>query len=422
MAFERGGGPLALLRHHPVAQALRGCAAGLEPHLVGGVLRDRLLGLPAVDFDGVVAGEGSAVAARLASALRATKVGLGGQRFAAYRLVGRGFTLDLWDREGGSIEADLARRDFTVNAIALDLETGAVRDPQGGLGDLGRRVLRAVGPDAFRGDPLRVLRLARLLVQLPGFAADPATLQLARPEASRLAEVAAERVREELRRLFAGDDAHRGLLALEALHVYPGLWLGRPGDPSIHAGAIEELERLAEAALEMRRLAVRWAEAVDLPLARWASTFAELAPAAEPSAALRRFAAAGYVSRSAADRIAGLLLAAEIPRGEMASRHFLHDSAELWPTAAVWLGSRALRRGGGEEWRRWLRSLAALVEADGPAILRPPALLRGEEVAAILGVAPGPEVGRALARLRRAQVEGTVRSREAAVALLRQPG
>jgi len=62
------------------------------------------------------------------------------------------------------------------------------------------------------------------------------------------------------------------------------------------------------------------------------------------------------------------------------------------------------------------------VEADGPAILRPPALLRGEEVAAILGVAPGPEVGRALARLRRAQVEGTVRSREAAVALLRQPG
>ncbi len=416
---ERGAGTLALLRHHPVTRALCAAASGLEPHLVGGILRDRLLGLAAADFDAVVAGEGGAVASRLSSALRARLVPLGGERFAAYRLVGRDFTLDLWDREGNSMAADLARRDFTVNAIALDLESGDLRDPHDGLGDLRRRVLRAVGPASFRADPLRTLRLARLLVQLPGFAADPATLELARPEVPRLAEIAAERVREELRRLFAGAEAHRGLLLLESLQVYPGLWLGRPGEPAAHGAAIEDLERIAPAALVLRRQTLGWADAVDLAAARWACAFGELGTANEPLGALRRFAAAGYLARRDADRVAALLLVTELPRGELAMRHFLHDSAELWPTAALWLGCRALRRGEGGEWQRWLQALVELLEADGKEILDPAPLLRGEEVQDILGVAPGPEVGRALARVRRAQVEGTVRSREAALALLR---
>jgi tRNA nucleotidyltransferase/poly(A) polymerase len=416
---ERGAGTLALLRHHPVAQALHAASRGLEPHLVGGILRDRLLGLPAADFDAVVATEGDAVARRLESALGARLVPLGGERFAAYRLVGRDFTLDLWDREGGSMEADLARRDFTVNAIALDLTSGALRDPHDGQEDLRRRVLRAVGPNSFRADPLRTLRLARLLVQLPGFAADPATLEAARPQVPRLAEVAAERVREELRRLFAGAEAHRGLLILESLQVYPGLWLGRPGEPATHGAAIEDMERVGAAALEIRRQALGWADAVDLAAARWACAFGELAPPNDPLSALRRFAAAGYLARRDADRVAALLPVRELPRGELAMRHFLHDSAELWPTAAVWLGSRALRRGAEEDWRGWLRALVELLEADGRQILDPPPLVGGEEVQQILGVAPGPEVGRALARLRRAQVEGRVRNREAAIALLR---
>lgn len=418
---EPRAGTLALLRHHPVAQALRAAAPGLEPHFVGGILRDRLLGLAAADFDAVVAERGAEVAGRLAGSLSATLVPLGGARFAAFRLVGKDFTLDLWDREGGSIEDDLERRDLTVNAIALDLATGRFRDPHDGLGDLRRRVLRAVGPASFRADPLRTLRLARLLVQLPGFAADPLTVEWARIEAPRLPEIAAERVREELRRLFAAADAHRGILLLEALQLYPGLWLGRPGESATHGGAIEEMEHLAAAALELRRVALGWADALDLPAARWASAFAALEGNADAATALRRFAAAGLIARRDADRVAAILIIREPPRDELAMRHFLHDSGELWPTAAVWLGCRALHAGTGEDWRRWLASLVGLLEAAGDEIFDPPTLLRGEEIQGIIGSGPGPEVGRALARIRSAQVEGRVRSRDQAIALLRSP-
>ena len=426
---ERGAGTLALLRHHPVARALREAATGLEPHLVGGVLRDRLLGLPAADFDAVVAADGLAVGRRLAIALGARLVALGGERFAALRLVGRDFTLDLWDREGGSTAADLARRDFTVNAIALDLETGACLDPHGGLRDLRERVLRAVGGESFRADPLRVLRLPRLLVQLPGFAADPATLTLARPEVPRLATVAAERVREELRRLFAADEAHRGIVLLHTLEVYPGLWLGSPqydwrhspGEVEPRLTAVEEIELLPRAVLALRRRALGWADGLDLAAARWASTFSGLGPGVEPRAALRRFAAAGYLARREADRIAALLSVDEMPHSTIARRHFLHDCAELWPTAAAWLGCRALRRGREAEWLAWLGELVDLLAEAGTEILDPPALLRGEDVQSILGIGAGPEVGRALARVRSAQVEGRVRNRQEAVDLIRRP-
>src|SRR3954469_4372126 len=148
-----------------------------ECHLVGGILRDRALGLPSHDVDAVVSGGGGReMAERLAAGLPARLVFLGGKEFAAYRLVGEDVTVDLWDREGTSRHQDLARRDFTVNAFALDARSGELVDPFGGLADLERRLLRATTPESFTGDPLRVLRLPRLLLRLPRFAADPATL------------------------------------------------------------------------------------------------------------------------------------------------------------------------------------------------------------------------------------------------------
>ncbi|MGH9362036.1 MAG: CCA tRNA nucleotidyltransferase, partial [Thermoanaerobaculia bacterium] len=159
--------PLASLRRHRAVRALVRVAP--ECHLVGGVLRDRLLGLPVKDLDAVVAGGGEQVAARLADELPARLVRLGGKEFAAFRLVARRWVLDLWDREGTSLERDLARRDFTVNSFAWAPASGELADPFGGLDDLARRLLRATTPESFAGDPLRVLRLPRLLVQLPGF-------------------------------------------------------------------------------------------------------------------------------------------------------------------------------------------------------------------------------------------------------------
>src|SRR5436853_494734 len=106
------------------------------------------------------------------------------------------------------------------------------------------------------------------------FAADPQTLMLARASTPGLARMAAERVREELAILFAHPEAHRGLALLVALDVYPGLWLGRPGEPGKPGGALAELEALPERIREMREVDTAAADAVDATAARLAASFA----------------------------------------------------------------------------------------------------------------------------------------------------
>ena len=405
-------------------RALLEACGPAECHLVGGILRDRALGLPSHDVDAVVSGGGQEIAQRLAAALPARLVFLGGKEFAAYRLVGEDVTVDLWDREGTSLHQDLARRDFTVNAFALDARSGELSDPFGGLGDLERRLLRATTPESFTGDPLRVLRLPRLLLRLPGFAADPQTLTLARAATPGLARMAAERVREELAILFAHPEAHRGLALLVALDAYPGLWLGRPGEPGKPGGAIAELEALPERVREMREIDSTAADAVDGPAARLAASFVHL-PVPDgrgPLHCLERFRDAGYLTRQEAAKVALLLGWEELPASGLGQRRFLHRAGALWATAVASLGARATGSAALERWRSLLPGLLDLARREGEALFDPPRLLTGGEVQELLGVPPGPEVGKALAAVRQAQVDGRVRTREEAVALLDSKG
>jgi len=425
-----------LLLHHSAVRALADAAAaeGVEAHLVGGILRDRFLGLPSRDVDAMVSDRGEAVANRLGKALSARVIHLGGKQFGAYRLVVRPqdrgeaheYTLDLWDREGTSVEADLARRDFTINAIALSAPRGEILDPFDGFPDLRRRVLRATTPSSLAGDPLRVLRLVRLSVQLPGFTADPATLELAREAAPAVAEVASERVREELSLLFSKPEPHRALSLLETLDLYPGLWLGRPGEAvrgphgerASAGSACRELGELAPRALHLRQLA---GGTLPLPvrhrLARLAVTFAHLpalARDADTMTALERLSSAGYLTRKDAADVRTLLPWDRLPAEEPERRRFLHATGELWTTAACFA---AVRHEKG--WAERAVEVIRLERAEGEAIRQPPPLVDGQEIGRLLGVDPGPEIGRAVAALRRAQVDGRVRTREQAVALVR---
>lgn len=390
-------------------------------HLVGGVLRDHVLGLPLHDIDAVVAEQGLEIAETLAAELPARLVLLGGKDFAAYRLVGEGVTVDLWDRAGTSLHEDLARRDFTVNSIALDARTGEVADPFGGLEDLERRVLRATTGDSFSGDPLRVLRLPRLMLRLPGFSVDPETLDLARLSSPQLNDVAAERVRDELNFLFDHPEAHRGLALLVDLKVYPGLWIGHPGQPGLSGGgsAWVELEMLPRRIGDLRRLDPAAADTVDAKAIRFASTFANLSPSRagrEPADVLAFFRDAGYITRADAADVAFLLRFSSLPQEETDRRRFLHQAGRRWATVACWIG---VYMPDPQRWRAGLAPLVALARREGENLFDPPRLLTGEEVQALLGVPPGPEVGKALAAVRKAQVDGKVRTREEAERLLR---
>ncbi|HEX6899607.1 MAG TPA: hypothetical protein VF789_07840 [Thermoanaerobaculia bacterium] len=383
-------------------------AEGTECHLVGGILRDRALGLPSKDIDAVVSGRGREIADALAAALPARFVLLGGKEFAAYRLVAADVDVDLWDRAEMSLHEDLARRDFTLNSVALDIRSGEVTDPFDGLGDIERRLLRATTPESFTGDPLRVLRLPRMLLRLPGFAADPDTLTLARRSSARIVDVAAERVRDELSFLFDHPDAHRGLALLVALDLYPGLWLGTPGEPGRPGGAIGELEALPARVLDIRKLDPE--VSIDAKTARWAAAFAHL-----PADSLEKFRDAGYLIRSEAAKVALLLSFESLPEDEIGRRRFLHQAGPLWATVAVSLGARS---GDPARWRSALRPLVDLARREGKILFDPPRLLTGQEVQELLGIPAGPKVGEALSAVRQAQVDGRVGTREEAVALL----
>ena len=236
----------------PVATT-RAALAGRQAWLVGGAVRDRLLRRPTADLDLVVDGDVAAAARSLARAVRGPSFELSDE-FGAWRVLARDRTwqADLSPLRGGSLEADLALRDFTVNAMAQPLEGGERVDPHGGEADLAARRLRAVGPRAFADDPLRALRLVRLAAEL-GLEPVTATSELARAQAPRVAAVAQERVFAELKRILAGDGVVASLGLMDALGLtaailpelaaLAGVEQSRYHHADVHAHTIEVLEQ-----------------------------------------------------------------------------------------------------------------------------------------------------------------------------------
>lgn len=233
--------------------------------LVGGAVRDALLNRlgPRPDLDLVVSGDAIAFAKEASRRWGGTCVVLDAGHGIA-RLVIQGWTIDLATQEGGSLGADLGRRDFTVNAIALPLDKDATLvDPTGGLDHLQRGQLVAVQEANLVADPLRLLRGLRLASEL-GFELEPQTQVWIERHAALLGSVAGERVLAELAKLAAAPGGHRGLQACQAM----GLLKPWGADPR----AETNLQELSEQNARARGLGseeLGWA----LPLARLAALF-----------------------------------------------------------------------------------------------------------------------------------------------------
>ncbi len=419
-----------LLRQpHVEALAAAARSTGAEAHLVGGALRDCWLRLAVKDLDAVVAGHGLEIARQLSRLLSAKLVRLGGERFAALRLVGADFTLDIWDRFGNqqeqSLGEDLARRDLTVNAMALDLANGRLSDPFGGREDLARRRLRAVTDESFSADPLRVLRLPRFALQLAGFGPDHHTLQLARDAAPALHRVAVERIRDELGKIFRLAGTQRALTLLHQLDLYPALWLGQTATGEVQVDqprtlhrATRPLERIPEAARRLQTLGLDEPTQSELAATRLALSFRALAPEANPAAQLEAFRKAGYLSRTEAANVAPLLHLPQPPRSKLDRRTFLHQSAEHQRPALLLTVAEALATPERPPWTEQpLADLVRLARQEGDQLAHPPRLLDGHEVQQLLG-ATGKQIGQALKEIERAWVEGQVTSKAEARAWL----
>ncbi len=211
-----------------VTLAARACLGPDEAGwLVGGCLRDELLGRPAVDVDIVVDGDPERLARGLAGRLGGP-VFASSDEFGTWRVLAGGAHIDLAplraapgtgphgagplpaaatpSTRAARLEADLRLRDFTVDALARPLDGGGIVDPLNGLDDLAARRLRLCSPGALDTDPLRVLRLARLARHY-GLVPDHGATTAAVAAAPRLTQVSGERVRDELSAVLAGPDA-----------------------------------------------------------------------------------------------------------------------------------------------------------------------------------------------------------------------
>jgi len=180
-----------VLRRPEVQAAVRSASElGSRVWLVGGAIRDVLLARPVAEHDLAVSNDPDRMARALTAAGYGTTVLLSDQNPRVFRVAGTR-DLDIAEIAGGTIDADLARRDFTVNAIACALPEGALIDRFGGIEDLAARRLRAVSEKNLLDDPVRVLRAARLMAT-HGLKPDRELTDASRRAASGLTAVAGE--------------------------------------------------------------------------------------------------------------------------------------------------------------------------------------------------------------------------------------
>lgn len=441
---------------HPLLRGVRDSCrrTGAEVWVVGGFVRDTALGRQTDEVD-LIGGRGTA---RLVARLQ-TLWGTRGHRFrkrgvTTWRFVAGGDRLDLVDASRRGLEADLRRRELTINAVAFDPLESRLVDPLRGLADLRAGRLRAPGPRTMRDDPLRALRAARFLAQLPDFRLMPDARRQARAAARALRRCAVERVAEELDKLLRADAPWRGLEALVRLELLtavlpeleplrrcvagqdrPDVWRH-----TLDAIACSATPRGLPASAVVRdpaaRGLLRWALLLHdiskpetlqlLPDGRPAFHGHEMLGSRRAEALLRRlrFPAA---RRKRICRIVELHLrpshladAGATPRG---LRRLARDAGEDLAVLVLHAACDARASGGPQaprRWRRLGRVLRALLEVGESRRRHPlPRLLDGRDVMRLLKLEQGPAIGRILERLREAQEEGAVGSRREAVAWLK---
>jgi poly(A) polymerase len=458
-------------------RAVRAALADTAAWLVGGAPRDRALGRDTFDLDIVVDAPAETAARAIARAAGSAACFELSEDFSGWRVLAREGTwqVDVQPMRGGSLFADLALRDFTVDAIAEPVGGGeSIYDPLGGIADLAARRLRMASPHAFADDPLRVLRLVRLALDL-GFEPDPDTAHAASVAAPELRGVSGERLFMELRRILASPRALDGLQLMDSLGIVAvvlgeldamrGVRQSRYHHRDVHGHTLEVLEHTialqADPAgiLGSAELAGPVAELLSEPLAdeltrgealRWGALLHDAAKpltgAVTPDGRVTFFdhdARGAELARAVLER----LRASERLRAHVAAlvRHHLrlgflvHEPRRTKPlprrtvfdylqatspvevdVTLLSVADRLATRGDRAEesidaHMRLARPMLADAlrwRAEGP----PPPLWRGDELARALEIPTGPRLGEILRELAAAQYAGEVSTREQALA------
>ena len=444
------------IQDHPLAVPIleQGVQRGEPIYLVGGALRDMALGVTPKDLD-FVTEHPFEMARHFAERYGSKVVPLGKEATSTYRIPLEGFCLDWVGLTGGSIEADLRRRDFTINAIAFDPELREFLDPAGGFADLQASRLRMTSPAAFQDDPVRMVKAFRMLALFPDFWLDPLTEAAILDEQEALLDVPADRIHAELERLFLASRpgaavrkmADLGLLFLLVPEMAPlkGLAQNHYHHADVLVHSLEALENCDGD--------LPWLASLELPrpfnpqevlILRLAALFHDLGKAdtrtedvrgthfyghPKPSAdkalsILKRLRFSNAVAEAVSDLCLNHLRPLALLHNASrltALRRLVHSMGDrLSLLLALAYADKAAARGDGRE--RTLAELAALsrevmalARTEGSQLTRLPKLVDGLRAMEILGlVKPGPELGQALDALMELQVEGKITEAAAA--------
>jgi tRNA nucleotidyltransferase (CCA-adding enzyme) len=377
--------------------------AGVAAYAVGGTARDLLLGVESLDLDVAVDGGALDLArsvaqrtgARVVKTTRfgtaSLKLGVASIDVATTREETYATPGALPTTYGGTIEADLVRRDFTINALALRLNgaaAGELLDPSGGRQDLRDKVVRVLHEASLRDDPTRIIRAARYEQRL-GFTIHAHTEALIRNHLEALDTISGTRIRQEIERTLREDKHIEMLLRMDTLGVLsaiqPGLTFG-----NCQAAAMRCLSEGDHDTMLSRWAIVGWA-APDDEIERLCT---RLAPSGRLRDVLRSLPAVTAVAREV---------------GRAASASAVAERFRPLPAPTV----AALACAAKEPDVREL----ALDYVDRIRYIRPS--LNGDDLIS-LGVPEGPQVGRVLARLRDARIDGTATNREDELAIVRR--
>jgi poly(A) polymerase len=469
------------LEEQPAVRAVREALAGGvvdEAWIVGGSVRDALLGRPIRDVDLAVRGEPERAARAVAKSVGGPAFKLS-EAFGGWRALqpDRDWVCDVTALHGDGIEADLARRDFTINAMAVPVAGGEPLDPLGGAADLEAGVIRVIGgptvaKSSYAHDPLRPLRLARLATELE-LEPDPDSERLTRAAAAHVGDAAAERVWAELRRLVCADRVMEGLglaerlglteVVLPELSALHGVEQSHFHHLDVHGHTLEVLREQLELERNPGEVFGELAGPLDAlmrepyadELSRWqALRFgALLHDAGKPATrGVRPDGRITFIGHDAvgaeivgdvcarlraSDRLRQFL--AGVTRNHLVLGFLVHERpldrrtvyrylerchpVEVEVTLLSCADRLATRGKNAEaaiaahlELARELMAEALAWRADGPP--RPP--VHGDELAAALGIEPGPELGALLERLREAVFVGEVATPEEAIELARR--
>ncbi len=459
---------------------------GIDSYLVGGYIRDTLLGRATRDIDIAVAEAAPQVAQKLAEALHGRYVLLDEANGIARVVVAAGdaagesqWHLDL-STIRGNIEADLSRRDFTIDAMAIDLRevgedgSASLIDPFQGKRDLEKRSIRAVGDTAFEDDPARLIRAVRLAAAY-GFTIEEETEILLSKQGQLIRQVAGERVREELCRILASRNAAHFLFYLDRLGlltaIIPELTATKGVEqPREHywdvfhhsIEAVAALERLLNREKEIEFLALAphlvphiegFEEEIGIGVTRavlmkLAALLHDIAkPQTKTMEADGRARFLGHTKEGASiagdilqrlrfsNRETGMvqkMIEAHLRLWQMggdqgmptrrAIYRYFRDTGDvsidiMFLTLADFLATQGPNLDL-TEWRRHCGMMEYVLSQreEDEALVRPPKLLDGDDLMKILGLKPGPKVGELLEAVREAQGAGEIATREEALA------